>query len=124
MEQDFEYIHVVSALDTFHVNDIGNIILLANNDISLQWILYIKTDFGRTLIKEFGPLYQEKNAITKFGFDCHMEEIDYNEKKLTKSINTFLNNPRREITQVREIDLIEYAEKLNLAKDLLYKNEI
>lgn len=35
MEQDFEYIHVVSALDTFHVNDIGNIILLANNDISL-----------------------------------------------------------------------------------------
>lgn len=53
-----------------------------------------------------------------------MEEIDYNEKKLIKSINTFLNNPRREITQVREIDLIEYAEKLNLARDLLYKNEI
>lgn len=122
MEQTFEYIHVVSALDTFHVDDIGNIIISANNDNELEWILYIKTDLGRTTVKEFGPLHP-RLPITKFGFDCHVENAEYNERKIGKIIDKFLNNPYREITQVREIDLIEFYEKVEAAKDLI-QNEI
>ena len=122
MEGTFEYMHVVSALDTFHVDDIGNVAISGNNDQELEYILIIETDLGRTSIKEFGPLHP-RIEITKYGFNFNIETKDYNERYINKRINSFLNAPFREITQVRELDSYEVKEKIEKAQELLMYTE-
>ena len=118
MQQSFEYMRVQTALDSITVENVGAVTLLASNDIGFEWVLDIKTDLGYSTIKEFGPIFRD-DEITKAGFSYNRSKMDYNEGKLCKTISTFLNMPKREITQVMEIDEDTLNEKISLAKNIL-----
>lgn len=111
MQQSFEYLKVVSALDSITVENVGNVLLKAVNDHELEWFLCITSDLGFTTVKEFGPWFRDSNIARK-AFNYNIETKEYNEKYLCKRISNFLNDNKREITQVFEIDEEEFYDKL------------
>ena len=118
MQQSFEYLKVQTAMDSVTVEDTGNVVLHATNDFDLNWYLSINTDIGQTVIKEFGPIHHSLE-VTKYGFNYNLERKEYNEKYIGKRINSFLNDPKREITQVEIIDQYELEENLEKVRGLV-----
>lgn len=118
MQQSFEYLRVQTALDSITVENIGNVILKANNDQEFEWYLQVSTDLGWTTIKEFGPWFRVPE-IAKRSFRYTSEIKEYNEKNICKRINTFLNDPKREITQVIEIDEYELDDVIRKVKSII-----
>lgn len=118
MQQSFEYLRVQTALDSITVENIGNVILKANNDQEFEWYIQISTDLGWTTVKEFGPWFRDPE-IAKRSFRYTIEVKEYNEKNICKRINTFLNDPKREITQVVEIDEYELDDIIRKVKSII-----
>lgn len=109
----FDYLRTVTSLDYIEIPDIGNTYLCAYNDDGQEWYLAIHTYEGWTEVKEFGPLF-DGHTITYFTYNKFGRE--YSDKKNSKVINDFINNTKREITQVLEIEEDEFFEKLSSAK--------
>ena len=118
MQKSFEYIKVQTAMESIEVEDIGNTSLEAWNDFGLRWYFYSETDTGMTTIKEFGPLCSSLDT-SKLSFEYSLERKEYNEKYICKRIANFLNNPKREITQVNNIELGDLESKIRDVKKLL-----
>lgn len=119
MEKTFEYLKVQTAMDSYSAADIGNTIIQAVNDDGLEWYLYISTSTGYTTTKEFGPLLNDSPDVPKNNFAYMCGRQEYNEKTICKTINNFLNNPRRAITQVMDIDEEELNRKLEIVRNIL-----
>lgn len=102
MKQVFNYMYTQSSMDELEVEDIGNVIIEANNDLGQFWLIWISTQFGYCYIVEYGPYYKN-NKQTDYLYQ-KFEKIEYSEYKLEKKIDKFLNDPKRFITQVDFID--------------------
>ena len=113
----FDYLRITQAMDFINIPDIGNTCICACSDNGLEWYLIIKTEEGWTTVVEFGPLFCGESVITYFNFNTYQRE--YSDKKNSKVINDFINNAKREITQVLEIDKEEAIDKFNNIKDNL-----
>ena len=99
----FEYFFTRLATGELEVEDIGNCTIQACNDMGMIWYLMTQTTLGWTKIMEYGPATPDFDELPKSAF-CTFERIEFDEKKLNKKINEFLNNPRRGITQAMEVD--------------------
>lgn len=108
----FDYLRTTTALDTIDIIDIGNCSISAINDDAEEWFIIIDTNEGWTKIREFGPILSDDNKIkTFFNYDC--SATDFSEKKIKIRIDKFLNNPRRMITQVNEVEKVFAQDRLN-----------
>ena len=102
MQGSFEYFFQPTPTNDITIENTGNCVIKAFNDDAATFYLWIKTsEFGLTKIIEFGPyvedlLYELKN------FKISYKKINYSESKITKAIDTFLNNPNYQITQAFE----------------------
>lgn len=121
MQDSFDYLCVKESLDSISVDDSGNTILLACNDEAVCWYLKTETDMGTTVVTQFGPLANGGSVerLGRYGFNYNQLELDYNEKKLHKIIDKFLNDTSRQITQVMEIDDDQFYYKLEELKKQL-----
>lgn len=99
----YEYFYTSLATGELEVEDPGNCTIQACNDIGMIWYLIIQTTLGWTKIMEYGPATPDFEELPKSVF-CTFERIEFNDKKLNKKINDFLNNPKRGITQAMEVD--------------------
>lgn len=114
----FDYLRTTTALDTIEIEDIGNCAVNAMNDDAEEWFLIINTYEGWTETIEFGPLVVDDDDIkTYFKYDKFSS--DYSEKKIGRSIDRFINDPKRMITQVFEVDKEFAKSRLNSIKDKL-----
>ena len=100
MTKSFDYLYTTSAMSSVEVKDIGNTLIQAFNDNGLEWFLYIKTLMGETVVKIFGPFHVQDETYFPYGFVYTLSKFDYNEKKLLKIIDNFINDPKKNITQV------------------------
>ena len=80
--------------------------------------LSIQTELGMTTIKEFGPMFRSEEVARNL-ISYNAERKEYNEKNIGKRISNFINDSRRQITQVFEIEEIDFLEKLDELKSLL-----
>ena len=105
----FEYMHQIVVGDTLDVDDIGNCVIQAFNDLGEEFLLVIRTILGWTETFEYGPITPDIKELPK---DVSMiyHRREYSESKITKAIDSFLNNPYRNITQAMVID-VETAKK-------------
>ena len=94
----FEYFYTKQCMGELDVEDIGNCTIQALNDDGLIWYMVIQTTLGWTKIFEYGPCAPDFNELPK-GVNCNFSRIDFDEKKLYKRIDEFLNNSFRKITQ-------------------------
>ena len=114
----FDYMRMVSALDTIEIDDIGNTCINTLNDYGEEWYLIINTHEGWTEIVEFGPLVVDSNNLkTYFTYDKYSYE--YSDKKIGKVIDKFINNNKRDITQVFEVTKDQAKNRLELVKHCL-----
>ena len=85
------------------VEDIGNCVIEAGDDIGQLYYLKIDTNLGWCRIFEYGPCTPDFQELPK-SVICHFDREEYNELKLNNRIKMFLNAPKRNITQARTID--------------------
>ena len=114
----FDYMRTVQSLDIIDIADIGNTCINAFNDEGEEWFLTINTYQGWTETVEFGPLVTEQDKIRPY-FSYNRYSYEYNEKKLERAIDKFINNPSRRITQVFEVEKDEAKSRLDAIKDCL-----
>ncbi len=108
----FDYLRTVQAMDSISIEDIGNTCINALNDDGLEWYLLIETNNGWTKTTLFGPLKVDSDSLsTSFSYNYY--EKDFSDKHISKTIETFINNPKYMITQVCEVDKNYAKERFN-----------
>ena len=99
-------------MDSIDIDDIGNCCIQAFNDYGLEWILKIETKLGWSTTKIFGPFEVNNNSMSD-SFMYAKSACEFNHKKIYKKIDDFINDSKKEITQVFLIEDDIYLEKLN-----------
>lgn len=115
MRQNFGYFYSSMAIGQLDVDDIGNCAIEANNDEGNYYYMVIETNLGFTKMFEYGPVQPDFNEMCK-SVTCTFDRIEFNEKKISKRIYSFLNAPGKNITQAQIVDK-EYA--LDGCKDII-----
>ena len=106
---NYQYLAQITTTADIEIGNIGNTCIQAFNDVADEYYLYLHTDLGRTTIIEYGPIVADMEELPDFCI-CNYSVIDYNEKKIDKIIDKFLNNPTRKITQAQEISAEHFKE--------------
>lgn len=120
--RNFEYFFTRIAVGELEIEDLGNCIIEASNDIGQFYYLKIDSNLGWCRIFEYGPCTPDFYELPK-NVTCSFDREEFDEIKLSKRIKQFLNAPKRDITQARIItdeelfdnvkDIIEYMKDKN-----------
>lgn len=107
----YEYLYEVKATGFLEIENIGEVCLIANNDFLQEQILIIHTELGKTKIIQYGPIYVDNvqlptNCVYSFS------EIDYNEYKIDKAIEKFINDAKFRTTQVTVVDMDDALDRI------------
>lgn len=113
MRKSFEYLYETRSNDNFDIEDIGNVCLQANDSFGKTWYLKIRTELGFCFVYEYGPVDLSTQRVLWNSFNFHYSKIEYKESYLTSIIDKFINEPKREIVQVNEIDIEEFTSILS-----------
>ena len=105
----FDYMERVVVEGQLDVDNIGDCVIVGNNDIAEEWYLVIKTELGWSEIIESGPHVHDLELLHP-NFQIKYSRIEYNSGKLERTIDKFLNDPKRLITQARVVELEEIRE--------------
>lgn len=112
----FGYLTVSTSMDSIEVDDIGNVYLQSSNDDGATWYLRIETKLGWCSSLEFGPVQIDPDSPI-YSFSLQSNKFEFNEKRLYKIIDTFINQPKRNITCVNVISREDFEYKLGEIKD-------
>lgn len=99
----FEYLKIEEYKDSIDIEDIGNCSINIINDDGKEWYLQTKTELGWTEIKTFGPLTVDMNTLD-YSFSYTYNRLEYDSKKVFKIIDKFINDDRKTITEVIQVD--------------------
>ena len=104
MKASINYLPESSFLASVEVDDVGEVALILYNDVGQEWYLLHTTHFGWTKTYTFGPLLPDDDTLRLKSFSFQYSEIEYSESKLVKNLERFIQDPKKMITQVFEID--------------------
>lgn len=119
MKASIDYLPQESYLASVEIEDIGNVALVMFNDMGQQWYLLTTTSLGWTKTYMFGPLLPDIDTLVIKSFSFNYSEIEYKESKLVNMIERFIQDPKKCITQVFEIqkqDVLERFKDLNIGE--------
>lgn len=105
----FEYLQRVVVDGTLEIDNIGDCTIQGNNDLGEFFYLIIVTELGWTEILDYGPCVPDFD-ILQANYQIKYQRIEYNQGKLERIIDKFLNDPKRMITQAKLVyteDIIE-----------------
>lgn len=103
----FDYLERVVVEGQLDVENIGDCVIRANNDLAEEFYLVIKTELGWTEILDYGPIVPDL-PILPMNYQIKYSKIEYNQGKIERAIDKFLNDAKRGITQaaVTSIDAV------------------
>lgn len=107
----FDYLERVVVEGQLEVENIGECIIQANNDLGEEFYLIIKTELGWTEMIEYGPCVPDLTLL-QMSYQITYNRFEYNQSKIERSIDKFLNNPKRAITQAKLVELDDIYEAL------------
>lgn len=107
----FEYLQRVIVDGELEVDDIGQCVIQANNDLAEEFYLIIKTELGWTEIMEYGPCVPDL-PLLQLNYNIKYSRFEYNQGKIERTIDKFLNDPKRCITQAKLSSLEDIREFL------------
>lgn len=96
---NFSYLCTRTFEDSIEIEDIGNCCIDALNDSGDEYYLIIETELGGSTITECGPFMADMGPNTGFFYFSHNYR-PFKESSIKKVIDKFLNDERKEITQV------------------------
>ena len=107
----FEYLQRVVVDGQLDVENIGDCVLQANSDLGEEYYLIIKTSLGDTEMMEYGPYVPDLNILPP-NYQIKYSRFDYNQSKIERLIDKFLNDPKKMITQAKVTTFAEVREFL------------
>lgn len=107
----FDYLERVVVEGQLEVENIGQCVIKANNDLSEEFYLIIRTELGWTEMIEYGPCVPDL-PLLQMNYQITYTRFEYNQNKLERAIDKFLNNPKRSITQAEVTDITEIRDFL------------
>lgn len=116
MEGTYQYLPTVTYMDTFNIENIGECAIECCNDLGEAYYLWTTTSLGMTKILQYGP---ELDGIPPAYCNYSYQQFQYSEMKIDKLIAKFIGDPKKAITQIREIDPEELVMKLVDLKEFM-----
>ena len=98
----FEYLQRVVVDAELNVDDIGQCVILGRNDIGEESYLIIKTEMGWTAQISIGPVCPDIE-ILPFNIAILYSRFEYNQGKIERAIDKFLNDPKKMISQAEVV---------------------
>jgi len=98
----FEYSAQRTFTDSIDVVDIGNTALRCTNVKLDDYYIILKTIMGKTSIIKFGPVSPDIEVLVN-DFTVTYKKMDYKEAGISKEIDKFINDFRKEINSIEEI---------------------
>lgn len=99
----FDYLQRVVIDAQLDVENIGECCLLGRNDIGEEWYLVIHSMMGVTEVIEYGPIVPDLNLLPS-AVTLKYSRFDYNQGKIERIIDKFLNDGQRAISQAEVTD--------------------
>lgn len=100
----FEYLQRVVVDAQIDIDNIGECVLVGRNDLGEEYYLIIRTDMGWTEQINFGPVTPEVD-ILPFNINLTYARFEFNQTKLMRAIDKFLNDPKKLITQADVVEM-------------------
>ena len=102
MASTFQYSYVQTATAVLEIENLGQCAIEGSNSFGEYYYLVIRTSLGKCYIFNYGPIMLDLDMLPPF-VGCSIERIDYNEKQLTKRIVRWLEDPKKKISNAREV---------------------
>ena len=118
----FDYLQRVIVDGQLDVENIGQCTIQANSDLGEEYYLIIRTSLGFTELLEYGPCVPDFLPQLQANYQINYSRIEYNQGKIERAIDRFLNNPKRMITQAKIIELEDIREFLVNPVDFMMAN--
>lgn len=107
----FDYLQRIIVDGQLEVDNIGDCNIQANNDFGEEYYLMIKTVLGWTEVLEYGPCVPDFPEL-QYNYSIKYNKFEYNQSKIERVIDKFLNDGKRGITQAKLVDITEIREFL------------
>lgn len=104
----FRYSELVTATEELEIEDMGNVALIGTDSLQKEYYLIIQTVLGRTSYIKYGPNIPDLPCLLD-KCDYNYLQFDYNEGKICKLIDKFLNAEtlsKVEIVTMMRLDLV------------------
>lgn len=100
----FEYLQRVIVDAQIDIENIGDCAVLGRNDVGEEFYIIIKTELGWTELLEYGPIVPDFDLLP-YNYNITYSRIEYNQTKIERAIDKFLNNPKRVISQAEVVNV-------------------
>ena len=101
---EFEFNKQLIAQDMIDIPQIGSFAIEAEGAMGDLYYLVILTSLGTSTIATCGPVVPDVELLPN-GFSTNLTRMEYNEKRLIKTINLFLNDREKQIYKAKLIDI-------------------
>lgn len=109
----FEYCIRQQFDESIEIDNLGSIYLTTIDvELGVEFYLSITTSLGQTEVKQFGPVQIDFNTVLSSYYQFSYQRFEYNETKIIKIIDKFVNPPKFTITQVVEIEKEQFNDRL------------
>lgn len=115
----FEYLQRVVVDAQLDVDNIGECVLLGRNDLGEEFYLIVRTDMGWTEQINFGPVTPDVD-ILPFNINLTYARFEFNQTKLMRAIDKFLNDPKKMITQADVVELESIQELIQFSLNKIF----
>lgn len=82
--------------------DPGNTAIKCSNEKGEEYYMIIKTIMGQTSVLSIGPVVADIPLLVP-GFGVFYNKFEYKEKTIASTLNKFINDGRKEISDVQEV---------------------
>ena len=107
----FEYLQRIVVESQLDVENIGQCVLRARNDLGEEFYLIVVTELGWSEVLEYWPITPDLQLLP-MNYQIKYSRFEYNELKLERIIDKFLNDGKRGITQADVTTLGDIMELL------------
>jgi hypothetical protein len=98
----FEFSVQKTFNESIDVVDIGNTALRCTNKQLEVYYLVTKTVMGKTHIVKYGPVCPDVEMLIN-DFSVNYKKLDYKENLICREIDKFINDYKKEVSEVEEI---------------------
>lgn len=112
----FEYAVQKIFMQAIDIVDIGNFGIRCTNSKGYEYYLLTRTTLGKTSILTFGPILPDIPVLVD-KFAVAFTKIDYKESKIEKAVQTYINDPSKEISNIEEVLDLEFWDAFPIVKD-------
>lgn len=100
----FEYLQRIIVDSQLEVEDIGQCCILGRTDMGEENYLMIRTELGWTEVIQCGPFIPHLGILPDY-ININYTRFEFNQNKIVKLIDKFLNDGRRGITQAEVVSV-------------------